>query len=162
MEFFYSSFLSALHSISAVVALVCGGIVFVNAKGTKLHKIYGYVYVISMLSLNVSAIPLQNLFGGIGWFHLFIVMSLPYILWGMYYPIFGRGNPKWMVYHFEVMSYSYVGLLAAFIAEVLVRVPLAVAVQSQSQFVIGIFIVSGICGWVGYKYINGYKVKKFS
>lgn len=162
MEFFYSSILGGVHSVAAIVALICGGIVFFRQKGTKLHKRYGYVYVVAMLTLNITAIPLQNLFGSIGWFHIFILMSLPYVLLGMYYPLFGRRDPKWVVYHFEIMSWSYAGLLAAFVAEVFVRVPLALGVETLSQFVIGIFIVAGVCGCIGYKYINGYKLRKFS
>lgn len=157
MDFFFSGFVGGVHTLSAMIALVVGGKVFFEVKGTSLHRVYGYIYVVAMLVLNVSAIPLQNLFGGVGWFHLFILISLPYLIWGMYYPLFDRENPKWQIYHYEIMSYSYVGLVAAFVAEVFIRVPLALGVDTLSQFVLGVFIVSGIAGALGYGIVVHYK-----
>ena len=157
MNFFFSSALGGVHTLSALVALLVGGKIFFEIKGTSRHKIYGYVYVVAMVVLNVSAIPLQNLFGGVGWFHLFILISLPYLIWGMYYPLFDRANPKWQIYHFEIMSYSYVGLVAAFVAEVFVRVPLALGVDTISQFVLGVFIVAAVVGILGYGVVVHYK-----
>ena len=162
MEFFVSSFTGGIHSFAAVVALVSGVFVFLNPKGTSQHKKIGYVYVVAMLVLNISAIPLQGLFGGIGWFHLFILMSLPNILIGLYFPLFRRDHPHWQEWHFESMAYSYVGLIAAFIAEVIIRVPLAAKVSSLDQFVAGVFVVAGIVGVVGWRIISGYKNKFFS
>ncbi|MGY0216252.1 DUF2306 domain-containing protein [Endozoicomonadaceae bacterium StTr2] len=162
MEFFYSSPLGALHSLSALVALIAGAIVFQKRKGTGQHKKVGYIYIASMLTLNLSALFLQNMTGGFSWFHLFILMSLPYLLIGMYYPIFARQkNERWHIYHFEYLSFSYVGLLAAFVAEVIIRVPLAAGVSSLNQFIVGIFVVAGMVGFVGDRVIKYYRTKLF-
>lgn len=162
MEFFYSSVLGGIHSSSAVIALVFGALIFLSEKGTRKHKKFGYTYFLSMLTLNFSAIPLQNLFGGFGWFHIFIIMSLPYVLLGLYFPLFGRNHDRWQIWHFELMAYSYVGLIAAFIAELFVRVPLYAGVQNMGFFVAGIFITSGIIGGIGYRLIKRYKLVRFS
>ena len=162
MEFFVSSFIGGIHSFSALVALISGVVVFLNPKGTSKHKKIGYVYVVAMLVLNISAIPLQGLFGGIGWFHLFILMSLPNILLGMYFPIMRHKYEQWQVWHFECMSYSYLGLIAAFIAEVVIRVPLAASVSSLNQFVAGIFILAGLVGVIGWRIISTYKSRLIS
>lgn len=159
MEFFYSSWIGGIHSFTAVLALLFGTIVISSKKGTKRHKKIGYAYVASMLILNISAFPLNGLFGGIGWFHLFILMSLPYVLIGLYFPIFRRNDINWKVRHLEMMSYSYVGLLAAFVAELFVRVPLFLGANNINYFVIGIFIVSGIMGLVGFTLIQKTKSK---
>ncbi|WP_371185392.1 DUF2306 domain-containing protein [Thalassotalea maritima] len=162
MEFFFQSTLGGFHTLSAIVALITGAMVFLRKKGNAQHKVYGYTYVVAMLALNISAIPLQNLFDGLGWFHLFIVISLPYIIWGMYYPLFARSNPNWMVNHFEILSYSYIGLCAAFIAEVVVRLPLQAMVGNVNQFIIGVFVIAFICAVMGYRVIRSYKTKHFA
>ena len=161
MEFFYSSVTGGIHSGSAIVALVAGALVFRNTKGTQRHKTTGYVYVVSMLTLNLTAVFLQNLFGGFGWFHLFILMSLPNLLVGMYFPLFARRNPKWQVYHFEFMSWSYVGLLAGFVAEVIVRVPLAMNIDLVWQLVAAVFGLAALGSLVGYKAIAAFRIRRF-
>ena len=42
------------HFITSVLALIAGTTVLLNAKGTKFHKRVGYLYVISMLALNIK------------------------------------------------------------------------------------------------------------
>ncbi len=154
MEFFYSSWIGGIHSFTAVLALLFGAVVVTSKKGTGKHKKIGYAYVVAMVVLNISAIPLNGLFGGAGWFHLFILMSLPYILIGLYFPIFRRSDPNWKIRHLEMMSYSYVGLLAAFVAELFIRVPLYSGVNNLSIYIMGIFVVSGVMGGIGFAIIQ--------
>ena len=70
----------------------------------------------------------------------------------MYYPLFARHKENWPLKHFEFMFWSYVGLLAAFVSEVMVRLPLILGVESSRRvsdsnpsaaigFVAAIFIV---------------------
>lgn len=162
MEFFYSSFLGGVHSISAFIALISGVIVFLNPKGTEKHKLVGYIYAVGMIVLNVTAIPLQNMFGGFGWFHLFLLLSLPYVVSGMYFPLFGRKHKNWTLWHFKFMSYSFIGLLAAFVAEVIIRVPLAMGVSNLNQYVAAIFLFAGLVGGVGHRVVYVYQAKNFS
>ena len=121
--------LGAFHFASAIVALIFGAIVLSNPKGTAKHKRLGYIYFASMLALNVSAIPITNMTGSIGLFHLFVVMSLPTTLAALYFPLFGRANPNWKMQHFTCMFWSYVGLIAASIAEGMVRLPILLATE---------------------------------
>ncbi|WP_417764043.1 DUF2306 domain-containing protein [Shewanella chilikensis] len=162
MEFFYQGSLGAIHSLCALIALITGFVVLLRAKGTIFHRKLGYVYAIAMIGLNVSAIPITGLFGGIGPFHIFILMSLPTVLVGLYLPIFGRHHKNWIRNHFECMTYSYIGLISAAIAEILIRVPLAMAVSSMSQYVIAIFVLGGIVGLIGYVFVVKYRAKNFS
>ena len=119
--------LGAFLFASAIVALIFGAIVQSNPKGTAKHKRLGYIYFASMLALNLSAIPITNMTGSIGLFHLFVVISLPTTLAALYFPLFGRANANWKMHHFTYMFWSYVGLIAAFIAEGLVRLPILLA-----------------------------------
>jgi len=115
-----------------------------------------------MITLNFSAIPLTNLTGEISPLHIFILFSLPYILVGLYFPIFARNKEKWVEYHFEFMCYSYVGLLCAGFAEIIIRVPLAMGVESLRGYLIGIFATALIGGSVGYVIITRYRKTRFS
>ncbi|WP_018982621.1 DUF2306 domain-containing protein [Salinimonas chungwhensis] len=132
MEAFIHGPTGAVHTIFASAALLLGAFVLFKPKGTKQHRIYGYLYVVSMLLLNITAIPITNMTGSIGFFHVFIVISLPTILMAMYYPLFARTTKNWMIKHFSYMYWSYVGLIAAFIAEVMVRLPLLMGQSSPS------------------------------
>lgn len=124
--------LGAFHFASAIVALIFGAIVLSSPKGTAKHKRLGYVYFASMLVLNLSAIPITNMTGSIGLFHLFVVMSLPTTLAALYFPLFGRANANWKMQHFTYTFWSYVGLIAAFIAEGMVRLPILLATDRMA------------------------------
>jgi len=83
--------------------MVFGALVLKNRKGIKLHKKLGYVYIASMLVLNFSAIAITNMSGSVGVFHLFRLISLPTTFAAIYFPVFARDNPKWLLRHFEFM-----------------------------------------------------------
>lgn len=131
MQAFINEPLGLLHFLSAIVALISGLIVLIINKGTNRHKTVGYVYFISMLIVNISAIPITNMTGSIGIFHVFILMSLPTLLLAMYYPIFARKRDNWVQSHFTYMYWSYIGLFAAFVAEVMIRLPILSAVSEK-------------------------------
>ena len=76
------SWVGWFHFITALIAMVAGLVVVFNTKGTKFHKIIGYIYVVNMLLLNVSSFFLVN-FGGFSIFHFFAIISLIGIFGGM-------------------------------------------------------------------------------
>lgn len=116
----YHSSIGLLHLVFAVVAMLTGALVLLRTKGDLLHKRVGYVYVFSMLALNVSAFGIYHLFGRLGIFHGLALLSLLTIVGGMY-PALTRRKPEWVLQHLETMSWSVVGLYAAFCAEIGVR-----------------------------------------
>lgn len=103
------------HFIMSLLALVAGTVVLLKAKGTLIHKRIGYVYVISMLLLNLSSFFIIS-FGGFSIFHFFAIISLLTIFGGMIPTI--RKGKKWFGYHFYFMSWSVVGLYAALWSEI--------------------------------------------
>lgn len=115
------SHLGWMHASFAVVALLAGAAVLLRPKGTAAHRRLGWVYVGSMLGLNITALLIYRLFGGFGPFHVAALLSLATVLGGML-PA-RRRRPGWVVRHFWWMTYSYVGLLAAAAAEVFTRIP---------------------------------------
>lgn len=123
MQQFFSGFIGGLHFYSAMAALVVGALLLFRRKGTKLHRISGYLYFGLMLTLNLSALPIQRMSGGIGPFHIFVLISLPTVLAALYFPLFRHKHPNWLWHHSNLMVWSYIGLVSAFVAETMVRLP---------------------------------------
>ena len=104
-----------IHLISSIAALTSGTFVLFNTKGTSLHKKLGYGYVISMVVLNVTAFVIYRLFGRFGPFHIAAIIPALYL----------RHKKSWIIFHFTFMYWSVIGLYAAFVSEVIVRLPRA-------------------------------------
>jgi len=111
-----------VHGIFGLLALVFGLAVFLQRKGTPSHRNWGYAYAVSMLLLNVTALVIYDLFGRFGPFHYAAVFSLATVL-AATVPAMLKRPAAWLDFHAMFMSWSYVGLVAAFIAEIAVRVP---------------------------------------
>jgi uncharacterized membrane protein len=95
------------HFITSVLAMLTGTIVVLNTKGTTFHKRIGYVYVTSMVFLNMSAFFIVN-FGGFSLFHFFSIVSLLTVFAGILPTIQKKKN--WFSHHVYFMSGSVVGL----------------------------------------------------
>ncbi len=70
---------------------------------------------------NGTALLIYDLFGAFGPFHWLALVSLTTVAVGMVFVIRRRPRGTWMRHHAEVMSWSYVGLMAAGAAEVMNR-----------------------------------------
>lgn len=103
------------HFVTSVLALITGTVVLLNVKGTLFHKRIGYVYVISMLLLNLSSFFIIS-FGGFSIFHFFAIVSLFTVLGGMY--AVWKRHKNWLTTHYYFMSWSVVGLYAALWSEI--------------------------------------------
>ena len=143
--------IGGFHTFLAVLALISGGYVVFKTKGTSIHKKVGYIYVSSMVFMNITALFTHVLFQ-FGPFHLLAIFSLLTVLFGISVPLFFRHKTNWLQWHYSGMSWSYVGLWAAFVAEVVVRLPLEGLGVSFWQLVIG---ASLLVTWLG-----GYCIKK--
>jgi len=117
----FHSTLGLVHIISALVAMLMGAVVIANPKMGAFHKRMGYGYVASMLILNGTAFQIFHLFGRFGPFHALAIISLLSLMGGMLPAINHRQIKNWLYWHYYFMSWSVVGLYAAFWAEVLTR-----------------------------------------
>ena len=134
------------HFILAVLAMLTGTIVLLNKKGTLFHKRTGYVYVVSMLLMNISSFFIMN-FNGFSIFHFFAIVSLVAIIGGMVPTIKKKKN--WFGYHFYFMSWSVVGLYCAFWAEVGTRF-----VNNMKDFWWMVALATFITAFIGSRIIN--------
>lgn len=115
--------LGLVHTLLGVLALLFGLAVVVRRKGTRPHRRLGRAYFASMLLLTATAFMIYDLYGRFGPFHIAAVVSMATTIAG-FLPVYLRRPPKtWMALHAIFMGWSYVGLLAAFIAEIATRVP---------------------------------------
>ena len=117
--------IAQVHVIAAIAALLLGLVVFLNRKGTHLHVQVGIGYVISMLVMNATALAIYRLTGRLNAFHIGALFSLATVLAGWVPAIRRRPPDRWLRYHFEFMSWSYVGLVAGAVSEVGTRLPQA-------------------------------------
>lgn len=67
-----SGLTGTFHLIVSIIAMISGMMVLCRPKGTKRHKQVGYIYVVAMLLVNLTAFMIYRLFWGGGWdFSLF-------------------------------------------------------------------------------------------
>ena len=113
--------LGLLHTGAAVVALGSGAVVLLQRKGTRTHRRIGWTYVASMVTLNVTALLIYRLFGVFGPFHVAALASLATLAAGVVTVVRRRPARNWVEHHYFWMAYSYLGLVAAGVAETATR-----------------------------------------
>ncbi|WP_170113128.1 DUF2306 domain-containing protein [Ahniella affigens] len=122
--------LGALHLIAALAAVILGAIVFRSRKATRWHRRVGYGYAATMLATNVSALCIFGLSGTFNMLHGFAILSLSSLAFGMM-PVL-RGRPEGIRFdqHLKFMSWSYIGLIAALVAESATRIGMPILVAN--------------------------------
>jgi uncharacterized membrane protein len=118
----YSS-LGSLHTLSATLALLSGTLVILRNKGNRAHKLLGYVYIVSMVVTLASAFSIYDLFGSWGVFHWAAVVGTFSLLSGYIPVVLKKPEQRWLNKHYEYMLWSYIGLVAAALSEIGVRLP---------------------------------------
>ena len=116
--------IGAFHGICGIAALLLGGWIFTTPKGTRFHVRLGWVYVASMLCLNASSLLIFHLTRGPNLFHAIAVAEIFLVVMGVVQIRYRARLRKSLWRHYQYMSWSYVGLLAATVNEAFVRVGL--------------------------------------
>ncbi|MBK6776804.1 MAG: DUF2306 domain-containing protein [Flavobacteriales bacterium] len=111
-----------MHIASATLAMVLGLMVLVRAKGTRSHRRLGFVYVLSMALLNISAFGMYRLFGTFGAFHVAALVSASTVVAGILAILKRPRTQRQVELHLVFMYWSVIGLYAAFFSELMVRV----------------------------------------
>lgn len=132
-----------IHLFTAILALIFGTMILLMKKGTRRHKITGYGYVISMTLMLITSFMIYRLFNGFGIFHIFSVLATLTIAGGMV-PAILRKPADWFSLHFNFMYWSVIGLYAAFVSEVMTRVP---ETPFFGMMGIAMFFVFGLGYW---------------
>jgi uncharacterized membrane protein len=135
-----------IHTLAALCALLTGIVIFSRPKGTYFHRTLGYVYSVSMTVMLVTAFLTYHLTKSFNFLHIFAIASCPPFILG-FWAAFGR-HSGWLPRHYHWMCYSYMGLCAAFVAEIATRIvmPYLVAhyhIRSMAWF----WVIVGVCSF---------------
>lgn len=136
-----------LHTGAAVVALTAGAGVLVQRKGTRRHRRLGWLSVVGMVTLNVTALLIYRLSGHFGPFHAGALLSLATVVAGVLQAVRRQPPDGWVERHYYWMTFSYVGLLAAAASEAATRLARttfwgAVALASAAVLAVGTALVT--------------------
>ena len=112
-----------VHLGLALVAMASGAVVLLRPKGGRSHRRGGWIFVGSMVGMNVTALFIYDLTGSPGPFHVLAVFSLVGVVFGATHARCRKPAVAWRPLHAYWMAWSYVGLLAAAASEVTTRVP---------------------------------------
>ncbi len=106
--------LIASHTAFGVVALAAGAVVLLRKKGDQWHQWIGRVYAVSLAILCIESFWIQDstpFFQGFGMFHVMATVSLVTLLAGII-PARLRFQ-GWFGWHYQLMVWSYIGLVMA-------------------------------------------------
>jgi uncharacterized membrane protein len=111
------SLLGLIHLIAAFASMALGAVVLLRPKGGGRHRLFGYAYALAMLTVNATALAIYRVNGRFNFLHVFALLSLFSLLVGLTFAIRRRPAGRWLYQHYRFMGWSYIGLLAAFVAE---------------------------------------------
>ena len=100
MESYQFDLLGFFHFGFAILSMFLGALIIFMRKGTFVHKVIGYFYVLCMIGLNVTALMIYKLFGYFGPFHVFALISLGSIFGGFIPAYLKKPKDTWLEYHY--------------------------------------------------------------
>jgi uncharacterized membrane protein len=109
--------LGPAHFALAIACLILGAAVFFQQKGGSRHRVLGYLYSGALLLVNLSALSVYEDSSGPGPFHVLALISLVTLTAGFVPAVLRRPTDSWLHLHAYFMSWSYVGLVAAGVAQ---------------------------------------------
>jgi uncharacterized membrane protein len=112
-----------VHAGLGLVALALGLVVLLRPKGEVLHRVCGTAYAGTMLLLNGSALVIYDFNGRFNVFHALAIVNLATLAAGWVAALRRAPARVWYRRHAMFMAWSYVGLVAAFVSEIAVRLP---------------------------------------
>ena len=116
------STLGLIHLITALTALLIGIPIFLNPKLNTTHRVLGYVYSVLMAAMLISALSVYYLTHSFNFLHGFAILSSLQLGKGLYHAISRKPTGAWLAFHYKWMTWSYIGLFAALIAESSTRI----------------------------------------
>ena len=110
-----------IHADLAMLCIVIAAIQLLRSKGGAWHRALGYAYVYAMLVADGAAMLIYRFTGQFNVFHAGAIVSSVLIVLAMV-PLLQNPRPaNWKLRHYYRISWSYVGLIAAAVTELIVR-----------------------------------------
>ncbi|MBN8511662.1 MAG: hypothetical protein J0L79_01340 [Rickettsiales bacterium] len=142
-----------IHSISSITALVLGSINLLQIKGTRIHKVLGWIFIICMFISASSSFGIYN-----KKFSLMHILSSLVIIW-LFMAIYAiRFKPKsWLYIHASSIGSAYIAILIAGVGVVVRKILLPG--NSNAGYISSVFTAI-ICIYLLNKMTNKYKTNK--
>ena len=126
-----------VHFALATAALILGAVTLSQDKGGSRHRVLGYLYSAALLLVNLSALSVYVDSSRTGPFHILALVSLATLAAGFIPAFLRRPRRSWLHAHAYFMSWSYVGLVAAGVAQTTTKF----AREGPFRFVIPIVVI---------------------
>jgi hypothetical protein len=111
----------AIHTVLALFGIAVGAIQLLRTKGGASHRALGYAYVYAMLFADGAAMLIYRFTGQFNVFHVGAIVNFVLIVIAMV-PLLQNPRPvNWKLRHYYRITWSYVGLIAAAVTELIVR-----------------------------------------
>ena len=110
-----------IHTLLASVGIVVGAEQVLRTRRDKLHRWFGYVYVVAMVAADVSILTVYRFNGHFNVFHVGAIANLLCIAMALRPMLVRPRPPQWKLTHYMWICWSYVGLLAAALTEFIIR-----------------------------------------
>ena len=112
---------AAIHTVLALFGIAVGALQLLRTKGGAIHHALGYAYVYAMLVADGAAMLIYRFTGQFNVFHAGAIVNFVLIVFAMV-PLLQSPRPaNWKLRHYYRISWSYVGLIAAAVTELIVR-----------------------------------------
>jgi uncharacterized membrane protein len=150
----------AAHFTLSLLAIGLGAVVLRLPKGPRGHRTVGHGYAWCMIGVIATSFAMFNLTGRLIPFHLAALAAAVGIGGGMWTVLRRRPKRHWIQAHATWMAWSYVGLMAAFVAESLTRFVMPALAETLGERGLwplfwGLVIAgSGLTGLVGALWIR--------
>jgi len=134
-----------IHTLAASIAILVGAVVFLRPKGGLWHRRLGYVYSLCMLTVIVTSFAIYRLTGRFNFLHGAAIASSISVGFGFSHAFLRKPKEMWYVLHFYWMSWSFIGLLAALVAEIATRIGLPfIVARFGRSYLFGFWCVVGV------------------
>lgn len=98
-----------IHSIFMIIAFFTSFFIFWKKKGTKNHKILGWIFVGSMAIGSLSSFFIKG--GKFSYIHILSTLTLYWLIKGVRATRLKQKN--WKMQHLSAMGSAYIGLISA-------------------------------------------------
>jgi len=138
-----------IHTILSSVGIVVGAEQLLRTRRDRLHRWFGYVYVVAMVAADVSILTVYRFNGHFNVFHVGALVNLLCIGVALQ-PMLANPRPRqWKLKHYMWMCWSYVGLLSAALTEFIIRTqPLPGRGATILATVLATSFVCGLGAWL--------------
>jgi uncharacterized membrane protein len=148
------SLTGSIHAALALLCIVVGAVQLIRPKRGAGHRARGYAYVYGILVADGAAMLLYRFTGAFNIFHVGALVNLVFVVVAIV-PVLRTPRPaNWKLWHYNFIAWSYVGLIAAALTEVAVR--LGQPMTHGMSWMISA-LVSGLVTAVGFVLIPRYR-----